>query len=164
MKIMMVFLAAVFLDGTAMAQELVIYPAKGQSNEQIEKDKFECYSWAKGQSGFDPMVMPQATTPRPAQQQKSVAGGAVKGGVGGAALGAGIGAIAGGSSGAGKGAGIGALAGGTLGGVRSRSQNQQAEQAQRQWEQEQVAQYQQGRNNYNRAYSACLEGRGYTVR
>jgi hypothetical protein len=35
---------------------------------------------------------------------------------------------------------------------------------QRQREQEQVAQYQQSRNNYNRAYSACLEGRGYTVR
>ena len=164
MKIMMVFLAAVFLYGTAVAQELMIYPAKNQSNEQTEKDKFACYSWAKGQTGFDPMATPQATIPAPAQQTKSVARGAAVGGVGGAALGAGIGAIAGGSSGAGKGAGIGALAGGTLGGVRSHSQNQQAEQAQRQREQEQVAQYQQGRNNYNRAYSACLEGRGYTVR
>lgn len=164
MKIMMVFLAAVFLHGTAVAQELVIYPAKGQSNEQTEKDKYACYSWAKGQTGFDPMVAPQATIPPPAQQQKSVVGGAVVGGVGGAALGAGIGAIAGGSRGAGKGAGIGALAGGTLGGVRSHSQNQQAEQAQRQSEQNQAAQYQQGRNNYNRAFGACLEGRGYTVR
>ena len=72
----------------------------------------------------------------PAQPTKSVARGAAVGGVGGAALGAGIGAIAGGSSGAGRGAGIGALAGGTFGGVRSHSQNQQAEQAQRQREQE----------------------------
>ena len=164
MKLIMILTVAMLLYGTAVAQELIVYPAKNQSNEQIEKDKFACYSWAKGQTGFDPMVAPQATTPRPAQQQKSVAGGAVKGGVGGAALGAGIGAIAGGSSGAGKGAAIGALSGGTIGGVRSHSQNQQAEQAQRQREQEQVAQYQQGRNNYNRAYSACLEGRGYTVR
>ena len=161
---LMTLIVVILLYGSAVAQELVIYPAKNQSKERMEKDKFECYSWAKGQTGFDPMAMPQATTPRPAQQQKSVAGGAVKGGVGGAALGAGIGAIAGGSSGAGKGAGIGALAGGTLGGVRSHSQNQQAEQAQNQREQEQLAQYQQGRNNYNRAYSACLEGRGYTVR
>ena len=82
MKIMMVFLAAVFLHGTAVAQELVIYPAKGQSNEQTEKDKYACYSWAKGQTGFDPMVAPQATIPPPAQQQKSVVGGAVVGGVG----------------------------------------------------------------------------------
>ena len=29
----------------------MIYPAKNQSNEQTEKDKFACYSWAKGQTG-----------------------------------------------------------------------------------------------------------------
>lgn len=164
MKLMMVFVTAVFFYGTAAAQELVIYPAKNQSKEQMEKDKYACYSWAKGETGFDPMATPQATTPPPAQQKKSVAGGAVKGGVGGAALGAGIGAIAGGSRGAGKGAGIGALAGGTLGGLRSSSQNRQSEQAQKQWEQEQLAQYQQKRNNYNRAFGACMEGRGYTVK
>jgi predicted lipid-binding transport protein (Tim44 family) len=164
MKIVVVFLAGVFLYGTALAQELMIYPAKNQSKEQIEKDKYACYSWAKGETGFDPMATPQAATPPPAQQKQSVARGVVRGGVGGAALGAGIGAIAGGGRGAGKGAGIGALAGGTLGGVRSSSQNRQAEQAQQQREQEQAAQYQQKRNNYNRAYSACLEGRGYTVK
>jgi hypothetical protein len=163
MKLIALTLVAL-LYGTAVAQELVIYPAKNQSKEQTEKDKFECYSWAKSQTGFDPMAPPQATTPPPSGETKSVAGGAVRGGVGGAALGAGIGAIAGGSRGAGKGAAIGALSGGTIGGVRSHSQNQQTEQAQRQWEQEQVAQYQQRRNNYNRAYGACLEGRGYTVR
>jgi hypothetical protein len=152
------------LYGTAVAQELVIYPSKGQSNEQTEKDKYACYSWAKGQTGFDPMAVPQATTAPPPQQTKNVAGGAVRGGVGGAALGAGIGAIAGGSSGAGRGAAIGGLSGGTIGALRSHSQNQQTEQAQKHWEQEQVAQYQQRRNNYNRAYGACLEGRGYTVR
>ncbi len=164
MKLVMVLIAAVFFSGTAFAQELVIYPAKNQSKEQMEKDKYACYSWAKGETGFDPMATPQATTPPPAQQQKSVAGGAVRGGLGGAALGAGIGAIAGGSRGAGKGAGIGALAGGTLGGLRSSSQNKQSEQAQKQWEQEQLAQYQQKRNTYNRAYGACLEGKGYTVK
>ena len=37
------------------AQDPFIYPDKGQSNEQMEKDKYECYSWAKGQTGFDPM-------------------------------------------------------------------------------------------------------------
>ena len=142
---LMTLMVVTLLYGTAVAQELMIYPAKNQSNEQTEKDKFACYSWAKGQTGFDPMAQPQATTSAPAQPTKSVARGAAVGGVGGAALGAGIGAIAGGSSGAGRGAGIGAL-------------------AQRQREQEQVAQYQQSRSNYNRAYSACLEGRGYTVR
>ena len=99
---LMTLIVVILLCGTAVAQELIIYPAKNQSNEQTEKDKFACYSWAKGQTGFDPMATPQATTSAPAQQTKSVARGAAVGGVGGAALGAGIGAIAGGSSGAGR--------------------------------------------------------------
>ena len=67
--------------GALMAQELIIYPAKGQSQEQMEKDKFECYSWAKNQTGFDPMQMPTATAPPPSKQASgSTAGGVVKGG------------------------------------------------------------------------------------
>ncbi|MCX5912560.1 MAG: hypothetical protein NTV04_11575 [Deltaproteobacteria bacterium] len=42
----------------AFAQEMVIYPAKGQNPQQMEKDKGECYVWAKGQTGFDPMQPP----------------------------------------------------------------------------------------------------------
>ena len=38
----------------AFAQEPIIYPAKGQNSQQMEKDKSECYVWAKGQTGFDP--------------------------------------------------------------------------------------------------------------
>ena len=64
------------------AQEPFVYPAKGQNQEQIDKDKYTCYTWAKGQTGFDPMQ--QQTTTAPQQKQ----GGAVKGAAGGAALGA----------------------------------------------------------------------------
>ena len=39
-------------------------------------DEFECYSWAKQQSGFDPMAASQATTPLP--QQQSSGGGALE--------------------------------------------------------------------------------------
>lgn len=117
------------LTGHALAQGLIIYPAKGQSPEQMEKDKFECYSWAKQQTGFDPMV--SASTPQtpPAQSKGSVAGGAAKGAAGGALLGAGIGAIAGD---AGKGAAIGAASGGAFGGLKSRRQKKQSEHAQQQ--------------------------------
>lgn len=72
----MTLIVVALLYGTVVAQELVIYPAKNQSNAQMEKDKFECYSWAKGQSGFDPMAAPPATGSRPPQQTKSVAGAA----------------------------------------------------------------------------------------
>ena len=49
----------------AGAQEVFFYPSKGQSPEQLEKDKMECYSWAKGQTGFDPMT--PAPTPSAAK-------------------------------------------------------------------------------------------------
>jgi hypothetical protein len=140
-------------------QDLIVYPAKGQSQDQMEKDKFECYTWAKGQTGFDPMQMPQATAPPP--QQEAQKGGVVRGGLRGGAVGLAAGAIGGD---AGKGAAIGAVSGGLIGGMRRRDQTRRQQTAQKKWEQEQANAYMQGRNSYNRAYGACLEGRGYTVK
>jgi len=144
-------LAAVISSGSARAQDPYVYPSRGQSNQQMEQDKFSCYQWAKGQTGFDPMQAPTATAPPP--QQK---GGVLRGAAGGAALGAAVGAIAGN---AGKGAAIGAASGGIIGGARKR----QSQQEQEQYAQQQSAQYNQQRSEYNRAWSACMSGRGYTV-
>src|SRR5262249_54444645 len=72
----------------AYAQEQIIYPAKGQSAQQQDKDKYECYGWAKGQTGFDPMALPVTSTPAPEAGGRSVAGGALGGAAGGAAVGA----------------------------------------------------------------------------
>ena len=144
---------------SVIAQELIIYPAKGQSQDQMEKDKFECYTWAKQQSGFDPMAMPQTTAPPPKQETQK--GGVVRGGLRGGAVGLAACAIAGD---AGKGAAIGAASGGLIGGMRRRDQKRSQQQAQKQWEQEQANAYMQGRNSYNRAFGACLEGRGYTMK
>lgn len=171
MRRLMYFLVSIILlvmmAGLALAQQpqqsqqnFIIYPSKGQSPQQLEQDKFECYDWAKQQTGFDPMQMPTASTPPPPGPQGSTAGGAVKGAAGGALLGLGIGAIAGD---AGKGAAIGAVSGGVFGGMRSRNRIEQEQQAQQQWTDQQTSQYMQKRNYYNRAYSACLTGRGYTV-
>jgi hypothetical protein len=74
--------------GTGASDDLIIYPKNGQSKDQQAADQFECHSWAKNQTGFDP------TEP----------------------------------------------AGGVQSGDVDRS-----------------------RNNYNRAMSACLQGRGYQV-
>jgi hypothetical protein len=73
---------------TVRSDGLLITPKNGQSSEQLWRDRYECYGWAKTQSGFDPSN-PGATT--------------------------------------------------SQGGVAS------------------------GRDQYNRALSACLEGRGYSV-
>jgi len=141
------------LEGRACAaQEPIVYPSKGQSKDTMEKDKYSCYQWAKGQTGFDPMQVPTATAPPP--QQK---GGAVRGAAGGAAIGAVAGAIAGD---AGKGAAIGAASGGMIGGVRRR----QSQREQEQYAQQQASDYDKRRSEYNRAWGACMEGRGYTVK
>jgi hypothetical protein len=36
-----------------------IYLNKGQGQKQQDNDKYECYGWAKQQTGFDPMVQPE---------------------------------------------------------------------------------------------------------
>ena len=164
-KFIIVLSFLIIFAGQAAGQDLIVYPAKGQSQQQMEKDKFACYSWAKQQSGFDPMQTPapiQAPPPQP--YPGSAAGGVVRGGAGGAALGAAVGGIAGGWSGAGKGAAIGALTGGVFGGLRSRARNYQSAQAQQQYAAQQSAQYYQKRDVYNRASSVCLEAKGYAVK
>lgn len=39
---------------SAQSNDLFIYPKNGQNEEQQGRDKYECHSWAAGQSGFDP--------------------------------------------------------------------------------------------------------------
>ena len=132
--------------------ELYVFPAKGQSQQQTEKDKFSCYGWAKNQTGFDPMNPPQVQAAAP-RSGPGVLGGAARG----AARGAIIGAIAGD---AGKGAAIGAAAGGITRGFRNRNQRNKQQSQQ----QQQASQINRMRSDYDRAYSVCLEGKGYTVR
>lgn len=133
----------VFFVSTSFAQEPVIYPAKGQSTEQMEKDKTECNSWAKKQTGFDPMQTQQSAQ----TSSQGPTGERARG----AARGAAIGAASGGD--AGKGAAVGAAAGG----VKKRHEKRQARK-------QQDASAAAGMDKYNKAYGACLEGRGYTVK
>ncbi len=151
MGVLSLGLVLVVGGGPAWA-EVIAYPKKGQSQEQFEKDQFECHKWAKGQTGVDPTQTQQAAAPPPPQK-----GGAVKGAARGAAVGAIGGAIAGD---AGKGAAIGAGVGAAGGAMRQGRQNQQAAQAQQQAQ----AQAQAAQGQYDKAYATCLEGRGYQVR
>ena len=153
-----VFLVAVMFSGSVFAQDPIIFPAKGQSQEQMEKDKFSCYQWARDETGFDPMQVPTASTPPPEQEARQ--GGALKG----AAVGAGAGALIKKNGSSSKGAATGALVGGVLGGARQSRQNRQDQQARQEWEQQQASEYAQKRNTYNRAFSACMESKGYTVK
>jgi hypothetical protein len=148
------------LPALAAAQSFV-YPERGQTPQQQEADRAQCYSWAAQQTGFDPASARVTTAPPPPQQRVAGSGALLRGAAGGAALGAAGGAIAGD---AGKGAAIGAGAGALFGGMRRSSQIQQEQQAY----QSQVAQQQgaiaQGQANFDRAFAACMAGRGYAVR
>lgn len=39
--------------------QLFIYPEKGQSEQQQADDRYECYRWSVGQTGYDPTEPPQ---------------------------------------------------------------------------------------------------------
>jgi hypothetical protein len=135
MKVSRLALSIAFL-GLVPAVSLAqhVYPAQGQNQERQQKDQGECHTWAVNQSGYNPGYAQQPTQ-----------GGVVRGGARGAATGAVVGAIAGD---AGKGAAAGAAGGALIGGMRRRDAERQQNAA---------------ADSYQRAYAACLQGRGYTV-
>lgn len=142
--------------GATVAKNLgmYIYPASGQSAEQTTADENECYNWAIQQSGYNPLDPTTVVAPK---VSTGPTGQTVAGSAGGAAVGAAIGAIAGD---AGKGAAIGAVSGAVLG-LRARRQTEQHAQAQ---VNQQASQANQNLvDGFKKAYSACLQGKGYTV-
>ena len=144
-------LAAGVLAGVVQA-EVFVAPKSGQSQQQFQQDQFDCHNWAKQQTGFDPAQPPQTAAAPPPQQ-----GGAVKGAARGAAVGAVGGAIGGD---AGKGAAVGAGVGAAGGRMRQNQNNRASAQASQQAQSQQQANY----DRYERAYAACLQGRGYAVK
>jgi len=128
----------------SFAQKPSVYPAKKQTAQQQKQDDGECLAWAKKDTGIDPAA---ASKPAPQQTGPAVGGGErLKGAAGGAV----IGGIAGD-------AGAGAAVGTVVGGVKAR-QNQSAQNQQAQQQQQQAL------NKYYKAYAACMEGRGYSVK
>lgn len=149
-------LAAAFIalaPDVAWAQAApIVYPAAGQSLDQQAADEAACRSYAQQQTGMYPGQAPPQYYGNP-NAGAPVLGGAARG----AALGAVGGAIAGD---AGKGAAIGAGVGGTVGLMRRNQQRRQQAYANDQA----MAQYQADMGQYNQAFAACMQGRGYSVR
>jgi hypothetical protein len=140
----LIAIALAAFAASAVAQKPIVYPAKKQTAQQQKKDDGECMKWAKQSTGIDPVA---ASQPAPQNTGPAVGGGErVKGAVGGAV----IGGIAGD---AGAGAAVGTVAGGVRARQKKRAANEQAQQQQ-----------QQTLGTYYKAYGACMEGRGYTVK
>lgn len=176
MQIYAFALALILLAPVAVAQDdLFIYGRDGQSAAQQEQDVAACRGWATDQTGFDPVQAEldmlraqQAAGAQPAPQSSDGTEGArLRGAARGAATGAVIGAIAGD---AGKGAAIGAAAG-TMRGGAARRQARRAAQAEEESraasvDQQQVSAQQTfdaGKAKFDRAFTACMDGKGYTV-
>lgn len=143
-----------------------VYPSQGQAPEQLDRDRYECHLWAVRESQFDPSLpglpprqrvrVVAAPTPPPGT---NVAAGAFTG--------AAVGAAVSSPYSTGKGALIGAAAGALLGAVADNANAaaaQQAQQAQAAQDAAVTTQQEQRVTAYRRAITACLVGRGYTVR
>lgn len=140
--------------------EVYFYPAQGQSAAQQDRDRYECYLWARRQTGFDP------STPQLAPHQKlrvapeppghDTAAGAVTGAV--------LGAVVAPPDRTVEGAAVGAVAGAMVGAASDAARQEQAEQLQQRFDRQAAARVEQQARNYRRAMAACLEGRGYRVR
>ena len=188
-RVTLITVACVSLGGWVSAQTPVpgtsaapfIYPSKGQTAQQEQKDKNECYGWATDQTGFDPaqeLADQQAAVVRArqqsqqaqqlaAQQVESTQGQGILGAAGGAAGGALIGAI---SGDAGRGAAIGSAVGLLAGWHHRRAEEIEAAQQQLRTQQQiagesaqQLAVSQQKLANHNLAFKTCMQGRGYTL-
>jgi hypothetical protein len=135
-----------------------------QSAEQQGRDRYECYLWARQQTGFDPsapLLAPHQRVeviPQPPPGHDAAAG---------AVTGAVIGSIITAPHDSGKGAIIGAVAGAMAGAASDAARQQEAERIQAQYDRQAAlrnASIEGKAKNYRRAMAACLEGRGYSVR
>lgn len=136
------------------------YPQNGQSADQQSRDRYDCSLWAVQQTGFDP------SAPNVPPEYRVVASGPPPG------TGTAIGAIAGAIIGAaispswdtGAGAVFGGLTGAMIGSASDAQRAQDNEMQMSAQEQQQAAAMSEKASDYRRALSACLSGRGYSVK
>jgi len=154
-------------DGPAIASaDIFVYAAHGQTDKQLDRDRYECHNWAVAQTHYnpsDPHLAPHqqiqvVAVPDPPPPHDTVVG---------AMAGAMIGAAIGSPHDAAQGAVVGAIAGGAMGAASDSARQKQAQHATGQNNsaaQAERARLEQQASDYKRAISACLEGRGYTVK
>lgn len=144
--------------------KLYAYPTTGQSAEQQDRDRFECHHWAVKQTNYDPGYVRHV--PRERVEIVPVPPPGTHTAVG-AVTGAAIGAAVAPHHNSAGGAAIGAVAGAVLGAASDASRQERAAQLQARLEHKQDVQHARSEHqaqDFRRAMSACLEGRGYSVR
>jgi hypothetical protein len=148
----------------ASLTQIYFYPKANQTTEQQSRDHYECYNWAVNQTGFDPSrssIPPERRVkvvpmPPPGHDMATLA-----------VAGAVLGALIAGPRHAGAGALIGAGSGAVAGAVSDANRQQYAQEMEEAYNNRDQAldiQYEGKARDFRRAMSACLEGRGYTVK
>ena len=134
-----------------------VFPAKDQKPEQQSLDEQACYSWAVQQSGVDPLNMtPTKAQPVDKSPDGSVLAGAAVGAMGGAI----VGSMAHGHHHHGGAAAAGAMVGAMAGAAHKSKKDAQKEQ---QAQQAAVATDKAKIDTFKKAYTTCLQGKGYSV-
>ena len=155
----------------SLASTLNVYafPQKGQSPSQQSEAEAACYNWAVQNTGTDPFQLQKQSQQQAAQTEQAKQQAAATAGQG--TMGkevvktAAVGTLIGGISGnEGKGAAYGAAVGVMRGAKKQQAQKQQAvantEAQGKQAQQATAAQVE----NFKKAFTVCLEGKGYMVK
>lgn len=136
------------------------YPTENQSPGQQDRDRYQCSVWAVHQTGFDPSAPGVPVYDRVTVQGPPPGTDTAIGAVAGAVLGAAI------SDPWDRGAGavFGALTGAMIGSASDDANAQASQQAMSEQAYRQQRVLAHKASDYRRALSACLEGRGYSVK
>ena len=143
----------------------IVFPKEGQSREQKQQDEAYCYDWSQDETGVDPsyiraklesvtnQLSNQATADQPRMGRRLLRG---------AALGAAMGGI---DDGIDNNVGKRAVQGVVLSGSKARQDSKQAYkekqvQSLTAKQQQLLSQY----DDYMRAFSACMDAKGYSVK
>lgn len=156
-------------SGPQAGVPMYFYPERNQTEAQQDRDRFECYRWAVRETGVDPGMttvrQPMVMELQPIQPLRD--GTAV---LQGATQGAFLGALVSSPRQSGANAVIGAIFGAVLGAAAQESRAQSVEHMQ--YRQQQAvaaanaaaaAAARAPTDNFRRAMSACMSGRGYRV-
>ncbi len=144
--------------------QVYFYPKAGQTEAQQDRDRYECFNWSVKQTGFDPstaQLTPEqrvTVTPVPAPGHDTAVG-AIAGGA--------IGALAAGPHHAPGGLLIGAAVGALAGAMSDSAKQETARRMEESYNRRSQAydgQLERRALEFRRAMTACLEGRGYTVK
>lgn len=150
---------------------MYFYPSQGQSVERQDRDRFECYQWARNQTGTDPGMTPiHGTAPEYDAPQVTGAGAAV-GAMAGAAIGStansgpryGHGRGRGGGGGSAEGMIMGAIIGGIIGAAVENAGAESQARANEARARRDAANADVPLDGFRRAMGACMSSRGYSI-